>query len=203
MAWFFGSKNKDEVNSGDESRQAVEPAEEKPDDSAAIFSRPLVEKPENVLPSDKPQKSPEDILKNLLALMGIEYAMSREETDDGIHFNISGEYEALLIGKMGQTLDALEYLLSKICHGGREAPEKRIFLDVGNYRKKREEKIVLLARKLASRVADHGKPEIIKPMSPMERKIVHMTLRDHPCVETKSEGEGFYKEIVLSYKKSV
>ncbi|MBI5184895.1 MAG: KH domain-containing protein [Nitrospinae bacterium] len=203
MAWFFGSKNKDEVNSGEESSQTIEKAEEKTDDSAAAFPCALEEKPGSGFPSGKPQKSPDDILKNLLDLMGVEYAISREETDDGIHFNISGEYEALLIGKMGQTLDALEYLIGKICHGGREAPEKRIFLDVGNYRKKREEKIVFLARKLASRVADHGRPEIIKPMSPMERKIVHMTLRDHPCVETKSEGEGFYKEIVLSYKKSL
>lgn len=189
MGWFFGSKKKDEKNddTGVSPVESVEPVEEKPEETTG--------------PSLRSEKRPEIILKNILVLMGIEDSISKEEANNEIHLNISGEYGALLIGKRGQTLDALEFLLNKICFGGQKNPGTRIFLDAENYRKKREERIIFLARNLASKVADLGEPDFIHPMSPMERKIVHITLRDHPSVETKSEGEGFYKKVVLYPKK--
>ncbi len=183
MVWFFGSKkddkNKTEINS---------PMEETDNDE------------ENSELLNKDKKVPEIILKNILTKMGISDEVHREETADEVYLQIRGEYGALLIGRRGQTLDSLEYLLNRICSLAAKTRCKKIVIDAEDYRKKRKDKIVTLVQKLANKVASTKKPEIIRPMNPVERKIVHTMLQDHSFVKTTSQGEGHLKKIIISYK---
>jgi len=104
-----------------------------------------------------------------------------------IFLTIEGDGSGLLIGKKGQTLDALQYLLSRMVN--RRAPSPmRIELDTENYRNRRRGQLTTLARKAADEVRATGQPAALEPMSPTERRLVHLALRGMPDVVTESEG---------------
>lgn len=200
MAWFFGSKNEDENKTG--THETIEgDAAKKGMDNEQAFAPSLEDsdKSENA-EENKNGKTPEVVLQNILDGMDINDQVFREDEVDEIKLKINGEHSALLIGKRGQTLDSLEYLLNRICSPREKGNHKRITLDAEDYRKKREEKIVSLVRKLAEKVADTKIPETLRPMNPLERKIAHTALQSHEIVGTRSEGEGFYKSVIISCK---
>ena len=150
---------------------------------------------------DGNSKTPDSVLRDILSRIEVSGQLFVEEDmEGGIRLDIQGEDGALLIGEKGQTLDALEYLLNRICSRN-QGNGRKILVDTENYRKKREEKIVSLAHRLAEKVEKTGRPEIVNPLNPSERKIIHTTLRDYAALETQSEGEGFLKKITISLKK--
>jgi spoIIIJ-associated protein len=104
-----------------------------------------------------------------------------------IFLAIEGDGSGLLIGKKGQTLDALQYLLNRMVNRNLENP-MRIELDTENYRSRRRGQLTALARKAADDVRASGRPMALEPMSPTERRIIHLALRDMPDVATESEG---------------
>ena len=104
-----------------------------------------------------------------------------------IFLTIEGDGSGLLIGKKGQTLDALQYLINRMVN--RRVPSRmRIELDTENYRSRRRSQLTALARKAADEVRASGQPKALEPMSPTERRIVHLALRGMPDVVTESEG---------------
>lgn len=123
-----------------------------------------------------------------------------KKDEDGVVLNIHGNNLGILIGKHGQTLDALQYLTNMAAN--RDADQRvKIVLDVEDYRKRRADTLTSLANRLASQVKRRGEKVVLEPMSPLERKIIHMALQDDPRVTTYSEGEEPYRKVIIALKK--
>ena len=139
-------------------------------------------------------------LQDILSLLGIEGAVQLKEEPERIVLNIAGDGSGLLIGRKGQTLDALEYLINKIVHKGAE-DKKRIVVDTENYRSRREESLVQLAQRLGDKAKRLGRPVTISPMSAHDRRIIHLALEEDKTLRTRSTGTGLYRKIVISPEK--
>jgi len=139
-------------------------------------------------------------LQDLLGLLGIEAGVDLREEPERILLTIQGDGSGLLIGRKGQTLDALEYLINKIVHKGAE-DKKRIVVDTENYRSRREESLVRLAHRLADKAKQLGRPVTISPMSAHDRRIIHLALQDDKTLRTRSTGTGLYRKVIISPEK--
>jgi spoIIIJ-associated protein len=120
---------------------------------------------------------------------------------DNTVLNISGSELGLLIGRRGQTLDALQYLVNIIANRHSDS-FLRIILDAENFRERRRKTLEQLAMRLASKVIRSGKEMVLEPMSPQERKIIHSRLQDHPEVKTFSKGEEPNRRVVIALKNN-
>ncbi|GAU75786.1 RNA-binding cell elongation regulator Jag/EloR [Fusibacter sp. 3D3] len=137
-------------------------------------------------------------LASLLREMNISASISAELFDDNLSINMAGEDMAILIGKRGQTLDSLQYLISLVVNKNRDE-YVRVVLDTENYRMKRKETLENLAGKLAFKVKKSRKNVILEPMNPYERRIIHSALQNNPFVSTKSEGDEPFRKVVIYY----
>lgn len=124
-----------------------------------------------------------------------------DEVNNMIDIDIKGEEMGVLIGKRGQTLDSLQYLVSLVINKNSENYIKVKF-DTENYRARRKETLENLAKNIAYKVKRLRKPVILEPMNPYERRIIHSALQNDKYVETYSEGEEPYRKVVINYKKS-
>jgi spoIIIJ-associated protein len=115
--------------------------------------------------------------------------------------NLKGSSLGMLIGKHGQTLDALQYLTNIIAN--KEAANKRvkIVLDVENYRKRREETLMRLASRLADKVKHRREKVVLEPMNPQERKVIHMALQSDTRIMTYSEGDEPFRRVVIALRR--
>ncbi len=151
---------------------------------------------ENIIKSEQNART---FLDEFLKLIGnnIKYSIKKDEY--GLNIVIEGEESVSLIGYRGETLYALQSLISTIASKG--CDEKiRVLLDIGNYKAKREKTLVDLANKLAKSVEATGKPIKLEPMQAYERKIIHSALQDSKKVKTESIGEEPRRRIVISLK---
>ena len=121
----------------------------------------------------------------------------REERKLGIRLDSSNS--SILIGRKGKNLDALQ-LLANIYAGRLGHEEIRVIIDTENYRIRREESLVRLAYTTADKVHQSHQSILLEPMNPFERRLIHTTLNDIPDIDTKSEGEGLYKQVRIIYK---
>jgi spoIIIJ-associated protein len=138
-------------------------------------------------------------LQDVLDKMGLTVRMEILKGDTTA-INLWGNDLGILIGKHGQTLDSLQYLVNLVAnkHGEHRI---RIILDVEDYRRRRTETLQNLAIRIAERVQRRGDEVTLEPMTPQERKIIHMALQDNPHVFTYSEGEEPYRKITICSKK--
>lgn len=136
-------------------------------------------------------------LREILVNMGISAQVEMFKKPDHIMLNIKGDDLGALIGRRGQTLDALQYIVNLAINKQAEERE-RIIIDVEGYRKRREEILRKMALQTAEKVRRQGKKEIMQPMSPQERRIVHLTLQDMNDIITYSEGEEPYRRVIIS-----
>lgn len=154
----------------------------------------------NPMPQDEFEQKLVDFTKTTIEKMGYEVAveiMFREERKIGIRLTSSSS--SILIGRKGKNLDALQLIVNIYAgHLGRE--DIRIILDTENYRIRREESLVRLAYVTADKVRQKKGSILLEPMNPFERRLIHTTLNDISDVETKSEGEGLYKQVRVFYK---
>jgi spoIIIJ-associated protein len=116
--------------------------------------------------------------------------------DGSWRFAIDGDGAGIVIGRHGQTLDAIEYLLSRIASHDAGSPV-RITLDVEGYRERRQESLEQTARRAADKVRTSGRPLTLSPMSPRDRRIVHIALSEERGVTTRSQGEGAFRRVVI------
>lgn len=126
-----------------------------------------------------------------------EVTIDEYEGDEGeLILDITGDNLAILIGRHGRTLDALQFLVSAITMRtiGYHYP---VVIDVEGYKNRQREKLESIARSSASRAISQQRKVSLRPMTPYERRIVHITLRDNPDVETESEGEGSTRHVVI------
>ena len=118
---------------------------------------------------------------------------------DGPIFEIEGDDAGLLIGRKGETLKTLQFLVRYIV-SQRLDDRVNLMIDVEGYQERRHQSLANMARRVARRVTDTGKPITLEPMPPNERRIVHLTLSDHPRVTTESTGMGSSRQVVILLK---
>ncbi|MCM8901656.1 protein jag [Caldicoprobacter algeriensis] len=140
-----------------------------------------------------------EFLSRVLELMGIEARIEITEEKSQIMVKLSGQNMGLVIGRRGETLDALQYITNLAVNKSRNDC-KRIIIDTEEYRSKREETLRKLAKRLANKVQRTKKSIVLEPMNPYERRIIHSTLQNHPYVTTYSEGEEPYRKVVIKLK---
>ena len=145
-------------------------------------------------------KKVEDFLRELFNKIDIPVEFRGYEEDDKIYIEIISDNAGVIIGKRGKTLEALQLLINVIV-SKEYSRAKRIILDIENYRDKRRDTLKDLAIKVADKVKKTGKAQLLEPMNPFERRVIHMTLQNDPDVDTKSEGIGNLKKIKIFPKR--
>lgn len=142
-----------------------------------------------------------EIMSELLRLMHVSFKEINTAMLTGrILLNVIGDEGSLIIGKNGQTLEALEHILNLMLHRD-EKTRVKVTLDTENYRQKQEERINNMAMKAAAQVKQTGKPYRFDPMTSKERRLIHMSLKNDADVETTSEDEGSLRKVVIRPKK--
>lgn len=141
-------------------------------------------------------------LSELLKHMNIEATVEAAETEDGLKLNILSSTDGLLIGRRGETLDALQYIVSLYMNKDRkENGYRRVSVDTEGYRRRREETLRRLARKNAAQVARTGRSIAMEPMNPYERRVLHSALQGFKGVTTHSEGEEPNRRVIITPDK--
>lgn len=169
-----------------------ETTEEMPETDAtpAAFDRPLTADDAGLGERAK------TVLEGILEHMGIAAPVSVEETEESILLNIKGDGGGLIIGRRGQNLDAIQYIVNKAANRSSNG-RKMIIIDTEAYRKRREESLVTLAGKLGEKVKKTKKAVTVSHMNAHDRRIIHMTLQNDESLTTRSRGEGEYRKIVI------
>lgn len=142
-----------------------------------------------------------DFLSGIFERMGIGVAIDGTEGEEGILLNIKGESEGLVIGRRGQTLDALQYVVNRYIqriHEGRI----RVILDSEGYRRRREQSIQKMAINLGKKAKRLGKPMAAEPMGSVERRLFHLALKSDKGLRTESKGEGDRRKVIVYPLKS-
>ena len=145
------------------------------------------------------------VLEKLLELMGVEGSVTSqaEAVPDGapsVTLNVNGDDLGILIGRRGQTLSNLQYLVRLMVSNQTKSRES-IIVDIEGYKQRRYETLEGFARQMAEQVKIQGKPFTFEPMSSFERRIIHVALTNHPDVTTESVGEGESRKVVILLRK--
>lgn len=184
--------------------KTVEKAAEKIEQIREIPERRREIKP---LLQEKPQDLKEvtdhpalTFLKETIEAMGLDLKATGMANEEYIFINLAGDDSGTIIGKRGQTLDALQYLTGLVINKNRES-YTRVVIDSESYRAKREKTLQQLADRLGEKVVKNRRSVKLEPMNPYERKVIHSTLQNNPKVVTRSEGEEPYRRVVIELKR--
>ena len=128
--------------------------------------------------------------------MEVPAAVNVRHADGAVLFELTGDSSGVLIGRRGQMLDALEYLLNRVV-GRDEGGAPRIIVDSENYRARRRESLEELARRMGEQAKKKRKPVTLNPMSPRDRRIVHLILQEDSSLVTKSSGKGYFRKLII------
>ena len=176
------------------SEERAEKKDYQPMEPAKIFS-----------PTEPPVIHPEDtiagcaqrFLMEVTDRMGVKVEVYVDDSnEDNLYIHMVGDTLGILIGRRGETLDALQYLTSLQVNKGRDG-YIRVTLDTENYRAKREDSLRRLAQRMANRAQKTGRKVVLEPMNPYERRVLHTALQNHPGVTTHSEGEEPNRRVVI------
>lgn len=159
-------------------------------------------RPARVLVTLKPDPMRDGVrfIEDVFRAMGVQAKIVPEWKDNVLQICFQGEEMGILIGRRGDTLDSLQYLVNLVVNRQPGIERTRIVLDVENYRQRREETLIRLAKRLAEKVRRTGKRIVLEPMSPQERRIIHTTLHGDPRIVTYSEGEDPFRKVVVANK---
>jgi spoIIIJ-associated protein len=176
----------DNIGNKSEARIKIEPKAktEKPSAPAAVQSNSAL------------MSQAKELLDGILQRMSLQCRVTTREEADTIVLNIEGNDSGLLIGRRGQNLDALQYILNKALNKS-DNERKIIMVDSEEYRKRREESLLSLAERIRQKVKKTHKPVSISHMSAHDRRIIHLALQEDESLTTKSRGEGEYRKIVI------
>ncbi len=151
--------------------------------------------------NEETKKTCEKYLSEILTAMGLKAKISsKDEEDNSLYMDVEGEDMGLIIGKRGQTLDAIQYLLNRVANHCQEGAV-RIRLDTEDYRERRKKTLENLAKNIASKAKKTHKNVVLEPMNPYERMIIHSALQQDPAVTTYSKGKEPYRTVVVAVKK--
>lgn len=140
-----------------------------------------------------------EVLAEILRLMGVKATIEVKagETEDEIVLEIHGDQGGLLIGRRGQTLEAFQYLITRIMSKSRGKEEPHIVVDTENYRARRRKKLEDMALRLGEKAKRARKTVAVNALSPADRRIIHLALEDDPWLTTRSQGKGAYRRLLI------
>ena len=141
-----------------------------------------------------------EILENILGLLALEGSFEVNEKEEGIFVTIDTADAGRLIGRNGETLSSLQFLVNQIL-AKQQDEFKRVIVDVANWRSGKEEELAKRAVEWAQEVIETGKPIALDPMPAWQRRIVHMTIEETEGVSSESMGEGIERHLVISPSK--
>lgn len=148
----------------------------------------------------QPEREAESFLREIFLTMGLIVKIKAELKDKHLFVELTGDDMGILIGKRGQTLDALQYLVNLVVN--KKSPYYiSVMLDTENYRQRRRETLESLAFNLAKKVKHTRRNVVLEPMNPYERRIIHSALQNDRYVTTYSEGEEPYRNVVIALKR--
>ena len=196
-----GKKNHTEAAETTEVAEEA-PARELPPKEVKPIVKPVV----TMIPDD--QVDPESaagkakaFLAELTAMMGVNVEIAVGNDEEGnVFVQMTGDTLGILIGRRGETLDAIQYLTSLKVNRGQEG-YTRVTIDTENYRAKREDTLIRLANRMANRAVKTGRKVSMEPMNPYERRIIHSALQANQAVDTHSEGEEPNRHVVITIRK--
>ena len=176
----------------------AEPVKEEP----AAEQTEAAEVPETVMcEAGTPEAKAQEFLLGLTSRMGVNVSVNARQDEEGnVRVDMFGDTLGILIGRRGETLDALQYLTSLYVNRGQEG-YTRVTLDTENYRAKREEALRRLANRMANRAIKTGRKVVMEPMNPYERRILHSALQQNDAVTTHSEVEEPNRHVVITLKQ--
>ena len=198
------AKTKKEAVEDEETEKPAPKAKKPREPKAAKAPKEPVEQKE-IVPAEQADRETaagraQEFLQELTQLMGVNVSVAVATDEEGnVRVNMDGDTLGILIGRRGETLDALQYLTSLRVNRG-QSDYIRVTLDTEGYRAKREEALVRLANRMANRAQKTGRKVSLEPMNPYERRILHSALQDHPAVTTHSEGEEPNRHVVITLK---
>ncbi|MCI9437088.1 MAG: protein jag [Lachnospiraceae bacterium] len=167
-----------------------------------IGSKPAIIKASAKIEEVSAEDTAKNFLKDVFAAMNMQVVIDVKynEEEKSMDIELSGDEMGVLIGKRGQTLDSLQYLVSLVVN--KEMEEYiRVKIDTENYRQRRKETLENLAKNIAYKVKKTRRPVSLEPMNPYERRIIHSTLQNDKYISTHSEGDEPYRRVVVTYKK--
>ena len=176
--------------------------EVKKEEKAEIKKEEVAKKREINVDAAEVEKKATDFLKDVLSKMEIENDVKAkyDSEENCLNIEISGEDMGVLIGKRGQTLDSLQYLVSLVVNKGTKE-YIRVKVDTENYRERRNKTLENLAKNMAFKVKRTRRSVTLEPMNPYERRVIHSALQNDSYVTTHSEGEEPYRKVVITLKK--
>ena len=169
---------------------------------------PVVEEPEQEPEEETAEQVGREVLTNILRLMGVRasvesllgYELAEEDQPPPVVLNITGDDLGILIGRRGETLRALQYLV-RLMVSHRLKHWTNLVVDVESYLIRRRRSLESIAQRVAEQVARSGRSQALEPMPPYERRVIHVTLRKHPQVTTQSVGEGERRKVTIIPKR--
>lgn len=176
------------ISDADEAESVPPPA---PDPQAPAISPALSH------PHEEPSVVLERFLQGVIARIDPTLAVTVREAEDALEADITGENAARLAGRDGRTLGALEVLAYTVLAKTEGRSEQRVRIDIGGFRRRQADTLAKLAERLAVQVAKSGEPHEMQPMPASERRILHITLKEHPDVMTESVGEGAGRRLII------
>lgn len=173
--------------------EAASEASSTPHESSPALRIPKVE----ALPATTPAAlKAGELLAGILSKMTFECRVTATETDDTIILSIAGDDSGLLIGRRGQNLDALQYILNKAVNKS-DTERKMVVVDSEEYRKRREESLLGMAERIREKVKKTQKPLSLSHMNAHDRRIIHLALQEDETLITRSRGEGEYRKVIV------
>jgi spoIIIJ-associated protein len=151
---------------------------------------------------DAPEKFGEKFLKELSAFVDLSFNIKLTHYDERLIFLVQCDNGDILIGKDGETLEALQHIL-RLAIAKRYKHGLKVLIDINGYREKRKKTLTIMAKRMADKVKRMGKPLKTDPLNPYERRIIHTLFKHNKNVTTKSEGEGHTKKVAISLRKNI
>lgn len=148
-----------------------------------------------------PEAIGEEVIRIILAYVSDSFGIVVESDGENLTYHVSSDDSAVIIGKRGQNLESMQYIVDKIVNK-HTLEKKRVLIDVEGYLEKRRENLERMAIRMSDKVRKTGKPSTISQMSSQDRRIVHLALKDNKSVRTQSMGEGYYRRLVIFPKKT-
>lgn len=197
-----GKKNHAENASSETEVKEEAPAKELPPKEVKPIVKPVVTMiPDDQVDADSAAGKAKAFLAELTGLMGVNVEIAVGNDEEGnVFVQMTGDTLGILIGRRGETLDAIQYLTSLKVNRGQEG-YTRVTIDTENYRAKREDTLIRLANRMANRAVKTGRKVSMEPMNPYERRIIHSALQANQAVDTHSEGEEPNRHVVITIRK--
>ncbi|MDP2268020.1 MAG: RNA-binding cell elongation regulator Jag/EloR [Deltaproteobacteria bacterium] len=186
----------EELSGGGAISEPPRPAKAAKKSAGSSPQPPAAAFPATELSGGKTAARAKTILEGILARMNLDCPVTSSETEEKIVLNITGNGDGLLIGRRGQNLDAMQYIVNKAVHKSGNG-RKMIIVDTESYRQRREESLTELAAKLGEKVKKTKKAVTLNYLNAHTRRIIHMALQDDLGITTKSRGEGEYRKIII------